>query len=208
MNREKRTEIFRRLKANNSHPTTELHYSSAYELLVAVVLSAQSTDTSVNKATEHLFAIANTPEQMLELGEEKLSEYIKHIGLYRIKSHNIILCSQKLISDFYGSVPKNREALESLAGVGRKTANVILNTLYGVPVIAVDTHVFRVANRIGIAKGKTVLEVEKKLEHNIPKAYLKNAHHWLVLHGRYICKARPLCYKCILEDLCENSSSK
>ncbi|MCV2503823.1 MAG: endonuclease III, partial [Neisseriaceae bacterium] len=169
----------------------------------------QATDVSVNKVTDVLFQVANTPQKMLKLGEGALENYIKSIGLYKNKAKNIILCSQKLISDYDGEVPRDRRELESLAGVGRKTANVVLNTLYDEPVIAVDTHVFRVANRTGIAKGKTVLEVEKKLEKNIPKPYLKNAHHWLVLHGRYVCKARkPLCSQCIINDLCDYSIHK
>ncbi|MBN3859521.1 endonuclease III [Neisseriaceae bacterium PsAf] len=209
MNQEKRIEIFKRFEKANPNPQTELNYSSAYELLVAVILSAQATDVSVNKVTDVLFQVANTPQKMLKLGEGALENYIKSIGLYKNKAKNIILCSQKLISDYDGEVPRDRRELESLAGVGRKTANVVLNTLYDEPVIAVDTHVFRVANRTGIAKGKTVLEVEKKLEKNIPKPYLKNAHHWLVLHGRYVCKARkPLCSQCIINDLCDYSIHK
>ncbi|QRN41219.1 MAG: endonuclease III [Neisseriaceae bacterium] len=209
MNQAKRIDILKRFKEADPSPQTELIYSSAYELLVAVILSAQATDISVNKATNNLFQVACTPQEMLDLGEEMLIDYIKSIGLYKNKAKNIIRCSQQLLSNFNGEVPRNREDLESLAGVGRKTANVVLNTLYDEPVVAVDTHVFRVANRTGIAKGRTVLEVEKKLEKNIPKSYLNNVHHWLVLHGRYVCKARnPLCCGCIINDLCDYSIYK
>lgn len=204
MNKAKRAEIFKRWQMHNPHPTTELKYSSFFELLVAVVLSAQATDASVNKATEKLFLVANTPEAILALGEEALREYIKSIGLFRTKAANIIKLSQLLITDHNSEVPASRKALESLPGVGRKTANVILNTAFKQPTMAVDTHIFRVSNRIGIAKGKTVLEVEKNLLKHIPKAFLLDAHHWLILHGRYVCTARsPKCINCLIKDLCE-----
>lgn len=204
MNKKKIREIFLRFRQQNPHPTTELVYHSSFELLIAVILSAQATDKSVNKATEKLFAVANTPKKLLQLGEEKLKTYIKTIGLYKAKAKNIILTCQKLINDFHSEVPPQREALESLAGVGRKTANVILNTCFGEPTIAVDTHIFRVANRIGLAHGHTPLEVEKQLLKNIPEEFKQDAHHWLILHGRYICVARkPHCPSCIIRDLCE-----
>ncbi len=197
------TILFERFKKNNPKPTTELIYHSTFELLIAVVLSAQATDVSVNKATEKLFAVANTPEAILTLGERGLQKYIKTIGLYNAKGKNIIKTCEILVNNFDSKVPNNREALESLPGVGRKTANVILNTAFGQPTIAVDTHIFRLANRLELAPGRTPLEVEKNLLKNIPAKYLHDAHHWLILHGRYICKARkPLCYKCILADLC------
>ncbi|MFH4356294.1 MAG: endonuclease III [Neisseriaceae bacterium] len=198
------SELFRRFEYNNPVPRTELNYCSAYELLVAVILSAQATDASVNKATSTLFKVVDSPEKMIQLGEKGLEKYIRSIGLYRNKARNLILCSQRLVDTYNGQVPRSREDLESLAGVGRKTANVVLNTLYGLPFIAVDTHVFRVANRTGLAKGNTVVEVERKLEKKVPTRYLAHAHHWLVLHGRYICKARnPLCEKCFINDLCD-----
>ncbi len=204
MNKQIRTEIFRRLQAENPHPTTELHYSSAFELLVAVILSAQSTDKGVNKATEKLFAVANTPEKVLALGEEGLKSYIKTIGLYNNKAKHIIEACKMLIEKHHSQVPDNRKDLQALPGVGRKTANVILNTVFRQPAMAVDTHIFRVANRTGIAKGKTVLEVEKKLLRHIPREYLLDAHHWLILLGRYICVARkPRCQACVISDLCE-----
>lgn len=204
MNKQKRTAIFEILKANNPEPTTELEYTSVFELLVAVVLSAQATDVSVNKATRPLFAVANTPAQILALGEEKLCDYIKSIGLYKTKAKNVILLCQRLIDVYGGEVPDTREDLESLAGVGRKTANVVLNTAFGHPTMAVDTHIFRLANRLNLAPGKTVLEVEKNLLKFIPKPYLKDAHHWLILHGRYICTARkPKCCACIISVYCE-----
>jgi len=204
MNPQKRYEIFRRLRAENPHPTTELHYSTPFELLVAVVLSAQATDKGVNKATTRLFPVANTPAAILALGVEGLKEYIKTIGLYNSKAENIIKTCTILLEKHGGVVPQEREALEALPGVGRKTANVVLNTAFGQPTIAVDTHIFRVSNRTGIAPGKNVLEVEKRLERRVPKEFLHDAHHWLILHGRYVCIARkPRCGACIIEDLCE-----
>lgn len=204
MNKQKRTAIFEILKADNPNPTTELEYNSVFELLVAVVLSAQATDVSVNKATRPLFAIANTPKQILALGEAQLSDYIKSIGLYKTKAKNVILLCQRLLDVYDGEVPNKREDLESLAGVGRKTANVILNTAFGQPTIAVDTHIFRLANRLNLAPGKTVVDVERNLERLIPKAYLLDAHHWLILHGRYTCTARkPKCGECIIAEYCE-----
>lgn len=197
-------EIFSRFKQANPKPTTELHYQSAFELLIAVILSAQATDISVNKATEKLFPVANTPEKILKLGETKLKSYIKTIGLFNSKAKNILKTCQLLVDQFDSRVPKDRAALESLPGVGRKTANVILNTYFGVPTIAVDTHIFRVAQRIGLAKGKTPLEIENQLMRVIPKDYLHDAHHWLILHGRYVCTARkPHCPQCIIKDLCQ-----
>ena len=204
MNAEKRREIFLRLHAANPHPTTELEYSTPFELLVAVMLSAQATDISVNAATRKLYPIANTPEAMLELGEKKFAQYIQRIGLYKTKARHVIETCRILIEQNNGEVPRTREALEALPGVGRKTANVILNTAFGEPAIAVDTHIFRLANRINLAPGKTVLEVEKKLLKVIPKEFLHDAHHWLILHGRYVCQARkPKCAECIIYDLCE-----
>ncbi len=204
MNAAKRAEIFRRLRAANPHPTTELRYRTPFELLVAVILSAQATDAGVNKATEKLFKIANTPQAMLELGEAGLKKYVKTIGLYNSKARNIIKTSRILVEQYGGKVPRTREELEKLPGVGRKTANVILNTAFGEPTIAVDTHVFRVANRTGLAPGKTPLEVERKLMKFTPDEFKKDAHHWLILHGRYVCKARkPLCTECVIADLCE-----
>lgn len=196
-------EFFRRLQENNPEPQGELDYVNPFTLLVAVVLSAQATDVGVNKATGPLFAVADRPEKILALGEETLRDYIKTIGLYKTKAKNVIKLCEALIRDHGGRVPETREELEKLAGVGRKTANVVLNIAFGQPTIAVDTHLFRVGNRTGLAPGKTPLEVEKKLEKNIPKEYLRHAHHWLILHGRYICKARkPECYRCIVADLC------
>jgi endonuclease-3 len=204
MNREKRTEIFHRLQAHNPNPTTELKYDSPFELLIAVILSAQATDVGVNKATAKLFPIANTPQAILDLGEDGLKEYIKTIGLYNSKAKNIIATCRILLKKHAGKVPGNRQDLEALPGVARKTANVVLNTAFGHPTMAVDTHIFRVANRTGIARGKTVLEVEKKLLRHVPKEFLHDAHHWLILHGRYTCIARkPRCGACIIEDLCE-----
>lgn len=204
MNPQKRLEIFRRLHAANPKPTTELRYTTPYELLVAVVLSAQATDKSVNLATAELFRKANTPEKMVKLGVAGLEEYIKRIGLYRMKAKNVIALSQILLERHCGAVPQNREALEALPGVGRKTANVVLNTAFGQPTVAVDTHIFRVSNRTGIAPGKDPLEVELKLLKFTPPEYLKNAHHWLILHGRYVCLARkPGCPQCLIRDLCE-----
>ena len=204
MNKLKRTEIFSRLRADNPNPTTELEYSSPFELLVAVALSAQSTDKGVNKATRKLFAVANTPEKILALGETGLKKYIKTIGLYNTKAANIIKTCKMLIQQHHSEVPDDQQALEALAGVGRKTANVIRNTAFGHPTMAVDTHIFRVSNRTKIAPGKNVLEVEKKLLKFIPDEYKLNAHHWLILLGRYTCIARtPRCGSCIIEDLCE-----
>jgi len=204
MNKEKRYEIFRRLREDNPHPTTELNFNSPFELLIAVILSAQATDVGVNKATDKLFPVANTPEAIYALGVEGLSEYIKTIGLFNSKARNVIETCRLLIEQHGSQVPDNREALEALPGVGRKTANVVLNTAFGHPVMAVDTHIFRVSNRTGIAPGKTVLEVEKKLMRHVPKEFLLDAHHWLILHGRYVCRARtPQCGSCRIEDLCE-----
>ena len=203
MNKQKRHEIFTRLQAENPHPTTELHYNSPFELLIAVILSAQATDV-VNKATDKLYKVANTPQAILKLGETGLKKYIKTIGLFNSKASNIIKTCKILIEEHNGEVPQTREALEALPGVGRKTANVILNTAFGQPTIAVDTHIFRVSNRTGIAPGKTVLEVEKKLLKNVPDQFKLDAHHWLILHGRYVCVARkPRCPQCIIHDLCE-----
>ena len=197
-------ELFERLRATNPRPTTELRYDSPFELLVAVVLSAQATDLSVNRATERLFRVANTPEAIVRLGEEGLKRYIRHIGLYNTKAKNLVRLSRILLERHGGRVPAERKALEALPGVGRKTANVVLNTAFGHPTIAVDTHIFRVANRTGLAPGKTPLEVEKKLEQVVPDEFKKDAHHWLILHGRYVCTARkPKCKTCILRDLCE-----
>lgn len=204
MNAAKRAEIFARLRAANPAPTTELQYASTFQLLVAVILSAQATDKSVNIATRTLFADAPTPQAMLALGEKGLTEYINRIGLYRNKAKNVIATCAQLIEKHGGDVPHDREALEALPGVGRKTANVVLNTAFGEPTIAVDTHIFRVANRIGLAKGKTPLAVELKLLKAVPDEYKQDAHHWLILHGRYICKARkPECWRCAITDLCE-----
>jgi endonuclease-3 len=204
MNKQKRSEIFSRLREADPEPTTELEYSSAFELLVAVALSAQSTDKGVNKATRKLFPVANTPEQILALGEDGLKQYIKTIGLYNSKASNIIKTCKILIEQYNSQVPDDQKALESLPGVGRKTANVIRNTAFGHPTMAADPHIFRVANRTRIAPGKTVLEVEKKLLKFIPAEFMLNAHHWLILHGRYTCIARkPRCGSCIIEDLCE-----
>lgn len=196
-------EFFRRLQAENPNPTTELNYSSTFELLIAVILSAQSTDKGVNIATAKLFPVANTPEAILALGLDGLKSYINTIGLYNNKAANILKTCQILIEQHGGDVPHDRKALESLPGVGRKTANVVLNTAFGEPAMAVDTHIFRVANRTGLAKGATVLAVEKKLLKAVPPEYLQNAHHWLILHGRYTCIARkPRCMSCLVADLC------
>ena len=197
-------EIFLRLQAANPNPTTELVYHSPFELLIAVILSAQATDVSVNKATAKLFAVANTPETILALGLDGLKSYIKTIGLYNSKAANILKTCQILIEQHHSQVPHNREALEALAGVGRKTANVVLNTAFGEPTIAVDTHIFRIANRIGLADAKTVDGVEQQLLKIIPSQFKLDAHHWLILHGRYICIARkPKCTECLLRDLCQ-----
>ena len=204
MNKRIRQEIFERLRAANPHPTTELNFSSPFELLIAVLLSAQATDKGVNKATEKLFAVANTPQAMLDLGLDGVREYVKTIGLYQTKSKHIMQTCRALLEQHGGEVPQTREELEALAGVGRKTANVVLNTAFKQPVMAVDTHIFRVSNRTGIAPGKNVVEVEKKLLKFVPKDYLLDAHHWLILHGRYVCTARkPRCGACRIEDLCE-----
>jgi endonuclease-3 len=204
MNPEKRREIYRRLRAANPNPTTELKYRTPYELLVAVVLSAQATDKSVNLATDVLFQKYSTPQQMVKLGVAGLEQYIKRIGLYRNKAKNVIALSKMLLEEHGGEVPDNREALERLPGVGRKTANVVLNTAFGQPTVAVDTHIFRVANRTGLAPGKDPREVEDRLVKFTPPEFLQNAHHWLILHGRYICLARkPGCPECLIRDLCE-----
>ena len=204
MNIKKCRAIFEALKKSNPEPATELHFNTPFELLIAVILSAQSTDKGVNKATALLFPVANTPEAILGLGPEGLKPFIKTIGLYNTKTKNILAACKILVEKFAGNVPEDRAALESLPGVGRKTANVILNTAFGQSTIAVDTHIFRVANRTGLAKGKTPLEVEKKLLKVIPPEFLKDAHHWLVLHGRYICVARkPRCPVCLIRQWCE-----
>lgn len=197
------SKFFTRLRARDPAPKSELEYVNAYTLLVAVVLSAQATDKGVNKAAGPLFAVADTPEKMLQLGEARVREYVKSIGLFRTKAKNIILLSAQLVRDHAGQVPQSRAALEALAGVGRKTANVVLNVVFGEPVMAVDTHIFRLANRTGIAPGKTPREVEDALVANIPKRFMRYAHHWLILHGRYVCKARkPDCPNCAVRDLC------
>jgi endonuclease-3 len=204
VNQQKRLEIFKRLAAANPKPTTELSYESPFELLVSVILSAQATDVSVNKATEVLYAVANTPDAILALGEERLKGYIKTIGLFNTKAANIIKTCRALIERHGGAVPEDRKALEALPGVGRKTANVVLNTAFGEPTIAVDTHIYRVANRTKLAPGKTVRQVEDKLLKFVPDDYKRDAHHWLILHGRYTCTARkPRCGACVIEDLCE-----
>ncbi len=197
-------EIFRRFEAADPHPKGELHYINAFTLLVAVVLSAQATDAGVNKATPALFALADSPQKMLALGEDKVRELIKTIGLFRTKAKHVIMLSERLVKEYGGEVPQDREALETLPGVGRKTANVVLNIAFGAPTLAVDTHIFRVANRIPLAPGKTPLEVERGLEKIIPDAYKLHAHHWLILHGRYICMARaPKCPVCLIADMCQ-----
>jgi endonuclease-3 len=204
MNPQKRLAIFQRLRERNPHPRSELEYRTPFELLVAVVLSAQATDKGVNLATAKLFPKANTPQAIWGLGEEGLTAYIRSIGLYRTKAKNIIALSRKLIDEHRGEVPANREALESLPGVGRKTANVVLNVAFGQPTIAVDTHIFRVANRTGLAPGKTPEDVERKLVKFTPEEFRHDAHHWLILHGRYVCQARkPRCPECVIADLCE-----
>jgi endonuclease-3 len=204
MNAAKRHEIFSRLRAANPHPTTELKFSTPFELLVAVVLSAQATDVGVNKATARLYPVANTPQSILDLGEEGLKNTIKTIGLYQTKAKNVIGLCRLLLEKHGGAVPRDRESLEALPGVGRKTANVVLNTAFGEPTMAVDTHIFRIANRTGLAPGKDVRAVEDKLVKTTPPEFLHDAHHWLILHGRYVCVARkPKCSECILRDLCE-----
>jgi endonuclease-3 len=203
MKREKIVELFRRLRELNPHPTTELEYSTPFELLVAVILSAQATDVGVNKATRKLFPVARTPQAMLDLGEERLKRHIATIGLYNAKAKNIIAACRILVEQHHGEVPRSRDELEALPGVGRKTANVVLNTAFGEPTIAVDTHIFRVANRTGLARGVTVRIVEDKLARVVPAEFRKDAHHWLILHGRYVCKARrPECPACAINDLC------
>ncbi len=204
MNKAKRTEIFTRLRNENPTPTTELKYDSPFELLIAVMLSAQATDVSVNKATEKLFPVANTPEAIYALGEKKLKDFIKTIGLFNTKAKNVIKTCKILIDQHHSQVPGTREELEALPGVGRKTANVVLNTAFREMAMAVDTHIFRVSNRTGIAPGKNVVEVEKKLMKFVPEEFLLDAHHWLILHGRYTCIARkPRCGSCVISDLCE-----
>ena len=203
MKRADREEFFRRLKSAMPEPTTELEYRTPFELLVAVILSAQATDVGVNRATRRLYAVANTPDGILDLGLEGLKDHIRTIGLYNAKAANIIRTCELLLEQHGGEVPKDRASLEALPGVGRKTANVVLNTAFGEPTIAVDTHIFRVSNRTGLAPGKTPLQVEQKLLRMVPEAYRKDAHHWLILHGRYTCKARkPSCHECIVRDLC------
>jgi len=209
MKPEDRKEFFRRLQTLNPNPVTELEYHSTFELLVAVILSAQATDAGVNLATRRLFPKANTPRAILELGEDGLKDYIRTIGLFNSKAKNIIATCKALLDKHAGEVPSVREQLEALPGVGRKTANVILNVAFGQPTMAVDTHIFRVANRTGLALGKTPLEVERKLLKSIPEQYLLNAHHWLILHGRYTCKARnPNCPECIVRDLCRTGKQR
>jgi len=207
MNPQKRAEIFRRLREANPKPTTELTYTSPFQLLIAVILSAQSTDVGVNKVTKRLFPVAGTPQAILVLGEAKLKSYISTIGLFNGKAKNILATCALLVERHGGEVPRSRAELEALPGVGRKTANVILNTAFGEPTIAVDTHIFRVANRTGIAPGKTVRAVEDKLEKVVPAEFKQDAHHWLILHGRYVCKARkPDCPQCVIRDLCRYAS--
>lgn len=204
MNAARRVEVFSRLRAANPAPTTELHYASTFQLLIAVILSAQATDKSVNLATRQLFADAPTPQAMLALGESALSGYINRIGLYNTKARNVIATCRQLVERHGGEVPGDRQALEALPGVGRKTANVVLNTAFGEATIAVDTHIFRVANRTRLAPGKTPLAVEQKLMKAVPDEFARDAHHWLILHGRYVCKARqPECWRCAIADLCE-----
>ncbi|MEN3366363.1 MAG: endonuclease [Burkholderiales bacterium] len=204
MNAEKRLEIFKRFRAANPHPSTELEYTTPFELLIAVILSAQATDVSVNKATRKLFPVANTPASMFALGTDELISYIRTIGLYKTKAKNVIETCRILVEEHGGEVPRSREALQALPGVGRKTANVVLNTAFGEATIAVDTHIFRVSNRTRIAPGKNVDEVEQKLLKFVPMEFRHDAHHWLILHGRYTCIARkPQCWNCIIADLCE-----
>lgn len=207
MNSEKRRQIFERLKSANPHPTTELEYTTPFELLIAVILSAQATDVSVNKATRKLYAVANTPAKIFALGVDGLIPYVQTIGLYRNKAKNVVETCRLLLEQHHGEVPRDRESLQALPGVGRKTANVVLNTAFGQPAMAVDTHIFRVANRTGLAPGKNVDIVEEKLMKFIPSEYLMDAHHWLILHGRYTCIARsPQCWNCLIADLCEYKS--
>lgn len=205
MNQQQRQQFFSRLQAQNPSPTTELEYQSPFELLIAVILSAQATDVGVNKATRKLYPVANTPEAILSLGLDGLKSYVKTIGLFNSKAENIMKTCQILVNQYHSEVPEDREALEALPGVGRKTANVVLNTVFKHPVMAVDTHIFRLSNRTGLAKGKNVREVEDKLVKNTPKEFLLDAHHWLILHGRYVCTARkPKCDECIVNDLCDD----
>ena len=207
MNRDKRAQIFARLRDANPAPTTELEYANPFELLIAVILSAQATDVSVNKATRTLFAVAPTPTAMLAIGVDGVREHIRHIGLFNGKAKNVIATCERLLALHDGEVPQDRKALEALPGVGRKTANVVLNTAFGQPTMAVDTHLFRLANRIPIARGKTVRQVEDRLMKHVPAEFLRDAHHWLILHGRYVCTARkPRCGACVIEDLCEYRS--
>ena len=209
MNRVKRQHIFERLRDTNPDPTTELTYQSEFELLISVILSAQATDISVNKATAGLFVEANTPQTLLQLGLDRLIFYIRHIGLFNIKARNIMKTCEQLITLHNGQVPRDRRALEALPGVGRKTANVILNTAFGEPTMAVDTHIFRLSNRTMLAPGKTVRQVEDKLVRFVPAEFMRNAHHWLILHGRYVCTARaPKCGTCVIENLCEYGSKR
>jgi len=204
VNKQIRTEIYERLRESNPHPDTELNYQNPFELLISVILSAQATDVSVNKATDKLFPVARTPQAILDLGVAGLKQYIRTIGLFNSKSENIIKTCRILVEQYDGEVPRTRAELEALPGVGRKTANVVLNTAFGEPTIAVDTHIFRVSNRTGIAKGKTPLEVENRLTRLTPGEFRQDAHHWLILHGRYTCKARkPECPRCVIHDLCE-----
>ncbi len=204
MNRETRRILFERLREANPNPDSELEYTTPFELLIAVILSAQATDVGVNKATARLFPVANTPEAILALGEEGLKEYIKTIGLFNSKATNIIATCEKLLREHGGEVPRDRKALEALPGVGRKTANVVLNTAFGEPTMAVDTHIYRVSNRTGLAPGKTVRQVEDRLLKVVPKEFMMGAHHWLILHGRYVCTARrPRCGACVIEDICD-----
>jgi len=204
MDRSRVNTLFKRFQAHNAHPKTELNFHTPFELLVAVLLSAQATDLGVNRATAVLFPIANTPQQFVDLGQARLEHYVKSINYYRTKAKHLIAASRRLLENHHGHVPRDREALESLPGVGRKTANVILNTAFGEPTIAVDTHILRVSNRIGLTKAKTPLTVEQALLKVIPKKFHHDAHHWLILHGRYVCKARkPLCHRCLIADLCE-----
>ena len=209
MKPDERIEFFRRLRDIDPHPTTELEYQSTFELLIAVILSAQATDVSVNLATRRLYKVANTPRAILDLGVDGLKAYIRTIGLFNSKAKNVIASCKLLLVKHSGEVPSNREDLEALPGVGRKTANVILNTAFGQPTLAVDTHIFRVANRTGLALGKTPLHIERKLLKSVPPQYLLDAHHWLILHGRYVCKARnPNCPECIVRDLCRTGKQK
>ncbi len=204
MNADKRREIFERLRAANPHPTTELEYTTPFELLISVILSAQATDVGVNKATRKLYPVANTPQAIHALGVEGLTPYVQTIGLYRTKAKNVIETCRQLLEKHGGQVPRDRESLQALPGVGRKTANVVLNTAFGVPAMAVDTHIFRVSNRTGIAPGKNVEAVEDKLMKFVPQEFLMDAHHWLILHGRYTCTARnPQCWNCLIADICE-----